>query len=151
MCPWGPHASRCSRSNGRTSRLRCNSDYSGRAPNNRRYLKKKKTETASWSSGNAFVSWAGGQRFESRAGQISHSLPMASHGCDNSLKDVSPRRNDAVMGFANSLHAIRRNTASIMKHLSWKKQQHSMLKLKYFSWNTLVIFKEQGNKIKSTN
>ena len=33
---------------------------------------------ASWSSGNAFVSGAGGQRFESRAGQIRHSVANGS-------------------------------------------------------------------------
>ena len=33
---------------------------------------------ASWSSGNAFVSGAGGQRFKSRAGQIGHSVANSS-------------------------------------------------------------------------
>ena len=35
-------------------------------------------EKASWSSGNAFVSGAGGLRFKSRAGQIGHSVANGS-------------------------------------------------------------------------
>ena len=46
---------------------------------------------ACWSSGNTFVSGAGGPRFKSRAGQIKHS--------------VAHRRNDAEVGPANWLHA----------------------------------------------
>ena len=35
-------------------------------------------EPASWSSGNAFVSGAGGLRFKSRAGQVGHSVANGS-------------------------------------------------------------------------
>ena len=40
--------------------------------------KKKKNFMASWSSGNAFVSGAGGLRFKSRAGQIERSVTNGS-------------------------------------------------------------------------
>ena len=56
--------------------------------------------SASWSSGNAFVSGAGGLRFKSDA-----VLPTARHRCDISSKGAMlPGRNDAEMGPANSLH-----------------------------------------------
>ena len=38
----------------------------------------KMRSPASWSSGNAFVSGAGGLRFKSRAGQIGHSVANGS-------------------------------------------------------------------------
>ena len=61
---------------------------------------------AGWSSGNAFVSGAGGLRFKSGADQIGHVLPAARHRCDISSKGaVLPGRNDAEMSPANSLHA----------------------------------------------
>ena len=41
---------------------------------------------ASWSSGNAFVSGAGGLRFKSRGGQIGHSVANARHRCNISSK-----------------------------------------------------------------
>ena len=61
---------------------------------------------SSWSSGNTFVSRAGGLRFKSRAGQIGHSVA-------NGLlpqrqffeRSWVARRNDAEIGPANSLHA----------------------------------------------
>ena len=62
---------------------------------------------ASWSSGNAFVSGAGGRRFKSRAGQFEHSVangsPPLQHFFEKSC--VARRRNDAEMDPANSLHA----------------------------------------------
>ena len=58
---------------------------------------------ACWSSGNTFVSGAGGPRFKSRAGQIKHS--------------VAHRRNDAEVGPPQTRYTLRRNTASIMKDL----------------------------------
>ena len=66
---------------------------------------------ASCSSGNAFVSGTGGLRFKSRASQIGYSvangLPTTCHRCDISLNGaVLPGRNDAIMGPANSLHAL---------------------------------------------
>ena len=61
---------------------------------------------ASWSSGNAFVSGAGGLTFKTQAGQSVTVLPMARHRCDISSEEaVLPGRNDAEMGPANSLHA----------------------------------------------
>ena len=38
------------------------------------YVLQKKKIPATWSSGNVFVSGAGGLRFKSRAGQIGHSV-----------------------------------------------------------------------------
>ena len=65
------------------------------------------TYPASWSSGNAFVSGAGGLRFKSRAGQIAHSVangsPPLPYFFDWSCG--ARRRNDAEMGPANFLHA----------------------------------------------
>ena len=61
---------------------------------------------ASWSSGNAFVSGAGGLRLESRAGQIDLMLPTACHRYDvPSKRAVLPGRNDAEMSPANLSHA----------------------------------------------
>ena len=62
---------------------------------------------ASWSSGNAFVSGAVGQRFKSRAGQIGPSVANGSPP----QRHFFERRcvlecNDAEMGPANSLHAL---------------------------------------------
>ena len=59
---------------------------------------------ASWSSGNAFVSGAGGLRFKSRAGQIGHSVAKRL-ATTVAFFGVAHRRNDAEMGPANSLHA----------------------------------------------
>ena len=60
----------------------------------------------STSSGNAFVSGAGGLRFESWLVKSDTVLQTTCHRCDISLKEaVLPRRNDAEMGPANSLHA----------------------------------------------
>ena len=63
---------------------------------------------ASWSSGNAFVSGAGGLRFKSRPGQIEHSvangLPPLRHFFERSC--VARKRNDAKMGRGNWLHAL---------------------------------------------
>ena len=57
---------------------------------------------SSWSSGNAFVSGAGGLRFKSDA-----VLPTARHRCNISSKGaVLSGRNDAEMGPANSLQAL---------------------------------------------
>ena len=51
---------------------------------------------ASWSSGNAFVSGAGGLRFKSRAGQIDKVLSMARNCCNIFSKEtVLPGRNGA--------------------------------------------------------
>ena len=59
-----------------------------------------------WSSGNAFVSGAGGLRFNFRAGKSDTVLPTARHRCNISSKGaVLPGRNDAELGPANSLHA----------------------------------------------
>ena len=61
---------------------------------------------ASWSSGNAFVSGAVGLKFRSRARQIGTVLPTARHRCNISSNGAElPKRNDAEMGPANSLHA----------------------------------------------
>ena len=61
----------------------------------------------SWSSGNGFVSGAGGLRFKSRAGQIGHSVandsPPLLHFSERSC--VTHRRNDAEMFGANLLHS----------------------------------------------
>ena len=46
--------------------------------NNEINEQRKKVEPATWSSGNAFVSGAGGLRFKSRAGQIGHSVANGS-------------------------------------------------------------------------
>ena len=50
-----------------------------------------KLENASWSSGNAFVSGAGGLRFQPRAGQIGHSIvngsPLLQHFFKRSCAD----------------------------------------------------------------
>ena len=63
--------------------------------------------SASWSSGNVFVSGAGGQRFKSRAVQIGHSVvndsPPLQHFFERNC--VVHKRNDAEMGAAASLHA----------------------------------------------
>ena len=63
--------------------------------------------SASWSSGHAFVSGAGGPWFKSRAAQIGQSvanaLPSLRHFFERSC--VARRRNDVEMGPANSLHA----------------------------------------------
>ena len=62
--------------------------------------------TASWSSGNAFVSGAGGRRFILGLVKPDTVLPTARHRCDISSKGAVLReRNDAEMGPANSLHA----------------------------------------------
>ena len=70
------------------------------------------------SSGNAFVSGAGGPRFKYRAGQIEHGvvngLPPLQHFFKKSC--VARRRNDTELGLANSLH-VTATTASIMKDL----------------------------------
>ena len=62
---------------------------------------------ASWSTGNAFVTGAGGLRFKSQAGQIGHSVsngsPPLRHLFERSC--VARRRNDAEIGPANSLYA----------------------------------------------
>ena len=61
---------------------------------------------ASWSSGNAFVSRAGGLRFKSPPVKSDTVLPTAGHRCDIPSKGaVLPVSNDAEMGPANSLHA----------------------------------------------
>ena len=63
-------------------------------------------QPASWSSGNAFVSGAGGLRFNLGPVKSNTVLPTARHRCDISSKEaVLPWRNDAKMGPANSLHA----------------------------------------------
>ena len=57
-----------------------------------------------------FVAGSVGLRFESLAGQIGHSmLPTARHLCVISSKGAAlPRRSDAEMGSANSLHILQR-------------------------------------------
>ena len=63
-------------------------------------------ELAGLSSGNAFVSGARGQRFKSCAGQIGYSVASGSPPLQHFLNGaVLPKRNDAEMGPANSLHA----------------------------------------------
>ena len=63
-------------------------------------------QPANWSSGNALVSGAGGLRFNSRTGQIGHSVTNGSPPLRHSSKGaVLPGRNDAEMGPAHSLHA----------------------------------------------
>ena len=58
-----------------------------------------KGKPVSWSSGNAFVSGAGGVRFKSRAVKSDTVLPKARHRCDISSKGaVLPRRNDTEIG-----------------------------------------------------
>ena len=42
------------------------------------FINNKQLTPASWSSGNAFVSGAGGLRFKSQAGQIGHSVANSS-------------------------------------------------------------------------
>ena len=65
------------------------------------------TVITSWSSGNAFVSGAGGLRFKSRAAQIEHSVANGSHPCDISSKEaVLLERNDVKMGPTKWLHAL---------------------------------------------
>ena len=59
-------------------------------------------QVASWSSGNAFVFGAGGQRLKSRPGRIGHSVATARHRCDISSNGTAmPGRNEAEMGPAN--------------------------------------------------
>ena len=61
---------------------------------------------ASWSSGNAFVSGAGGLRFKSRAGQIGHSVADGSPSLRYfSERSCVARRNDAEIGPVNLLQA----------------------------------------------
>ena len=73
---------------------------------------------ASWSSGNAFVSGAGGLRFKSRVGQIVHSaaddLPALQYFFDSSCIARAQWRED---GPPPTRYTLRRNTASIMKDL----------------------------------
>ena len=60
----------------------------------------------SWSSGNAFISGAGGLRFKSRTGQIGHSVANGSPPLRHFFEwSCVAGRNDAEMGPANSLHA----------------------------------------------
>ena len=62
---------------------------------------------ASQSSGNAFVSGAGGLRLKSRAGQSGHSVANGSPPMQHLLKeDVLPRRIDAEIGPKNSLQVL---------------------------------------------
>ena len=62
---------------------------------------------ASWSSGNAFVSGAGGLRFKSQNGQIGHSVangsPPLRHFFERSCVAREQISKDAEMGPANSL------------------------------------------------
>ena len=56
---------------------------------------------ASWSSGNAFVSWAGGLRSKSRAGQIGHSVAKGSsqlrHFLEKSCVTRAQSRRDELL------------------------------------------------------
>ena len=63
----------------------------------------KKYKPFGRSSRNAFVSEAGDWRFKSRAVKLDTVLPTAA--TFSSKEAVLPRRNDAKMGPANSLHA----------------------------------------------
>ena len=67
----------------------------------------------SWSSSNAFVFGAEGQKFKSRAVQIGHSVvnSLPPQRSFSSKEAVLPGSNDAESGPANLLHA----SASIMK------------------------------------
>ena len=59
-----------------------------------------------WSSGNAFVSGAGGLRFKARAVKSDTVLPTARHRCNISSKGVVLLGcNDAEIGPANSFHS----------------------------------------------
>ena len=59
------------------------------------------TRLVSWSSGNAFVSGAGGLRFKPQA-KFDPELPTARHRCDISSKEaVLLELNHAEMGLAN--------------------------------------------------
>ena len=73
----------------------------------------------SWSSGNAFVSQAGGLRFKSPTSQIGHkvanSSPPRLHFFKRSY--FVRRRNDAEMA-PQTRYTLRRNTACIVKDLS---------------------------------
>ena len=61
---------------------------------------------ATWSNGNVFIPGAGGL-IKSRAGQIGQSVANGSPPLQISLKKaVLPERNDAVLAFANSFHAL---------------------------------------------
>ena len=67
-----------------------------------------KAAPASWSSGNPFVSGAGGLRFKSRAGQMGHSVvnaspPLRYYFFQSSC--VAHSRNDTEIGSVNLLHA----------------------------------------------
>ena len=63
-------------------------------------------EAASWSSGYAFVSGAGGLRFKSLAGQVVTSVANDSLHCNISSKGaVLPGCNDEEMGPTSSLQA----------------------------------------------
>ena len=60
-----------------------------------------------WSSGNAFVSGAGGLRFKSRAGQTEPVSSTIRHRRNIFFKEaVLPGCNDAEIGPSNSLHPL---------------------------------------------
>ena len=65
-----------------------------------------KTKPASWSSGNTFVSGAGGVRFKSRAGQVGHSVANGSQLLQHFFeRSCAAGHNDVEISHANLLHA----------------------------------------------
>ena len=80
----------------------------------------------SWSSGKAFIYGAGGLRFNTRAGQIGHSVANGSPTLQHFFAGLPersdgaglPGRSDAEMGPANSFHTSA-SIISIMKGSIW--------------------------------
>ena len=72
---------------------------------------------ASWSSGNAFVSGAGGLRFKSRAGKIGQSVVNGSPPLRHFFEKSCVARAQWRVYGPRRLVTLQRNTASIMKKL----------------------------------
>ena len=79
--------------------------------------------SASWLSGNAFVSGTGASRFKSLAGQIGHCVANGSQLLQHFERScVACSRNDPEIVPPNSLRA----SASTIKDLSWSKRLYTV-------------------------
>ena len=84
----------------------------------------KNLQPASWSSGNVFVSGAGGLRFISRAGQIEHGVANGSPPTTIATflrKELYCPGTMTRRWVLPTRCTLRRSSASIMKDLIWKK------------------------------
>ena len=85
---------------------------------------KKLNFSASWSSGNAFVSGAGGPRFKSLAGQIKHSVTNGSPSLGHFSKGAVLPTGAMTRRWAPPTRCTsRRNAAGLMKDWIWFFQQ----------------------------